>query len=165
MPSLANTWLPTDIVSAHSPLPAARMTGNGDQVNAEPLSDNDRCGVLQQRVPSIVLTSFRLIAALKMCFRDLENKHDEQFKSQQEQAERYSIHLKSMALLTSVRLQKAVEALKPPVPIPDKKTAFWNSYMKLADEHDEEFKQKYSSDLDTALIFVRGPELSRRNYL
>ncbi|KAJ7769369.1 hypothetical protein B0H16DRAFT_1237561, partial [Mycena metata] len=36
----------------------------------------------------------------------------------------------------------------------DKKTAFWNSYMKLADEHDKEFQQKYSTDLDTALIFV-----------
>jgi hypothetical protein len=26
--------------------------------------------------------------------------------------------------------------------------------MKLADEHDKEFQQKYSTDLDTALIFV-----------
>ncbi|KAJ7917912.1 hypothetical protein B0H13DRAFT_2439970, partial [Mycena leptocephala] len=31
---------------------------------------------------------------------------------------------------------------------------FWASYMKLADEHDKEFQQKYSTDLDTALIFV-----------
>ncbi|KAJ7479747.1 hypothetical protein FB451DRAFT_973185, partial [Mycena latifolia] len=36
----------------------------------------------------------------------------------------------------------------------DKKTEFWNSYMKLADEHDKEFQQKYSTDLDTALIFA-----------
>jgi hypothetical protein len=36
----------------------------------------------------------------------------------------------------------------------DKKTTFWTSYMKLADEHDKEFQQKYSTDLDTALIFV-----------
>ncbi|KAJ7921677.1 hypothetical protein B0H13DRAFT_2414846 [Mycena leptocephala] len=36
----------------------------------------------------------------------------------------------------------------------DKKTAFWTSYMKLADEHDKEFQQKYSTDLDTALIFA-----------
>jgi hypothetical protein len=27
--------------------------------------------------------------------------------------------------------------------------------MKLADEHDKEFRKKYSNDLDTALIFVR----------
>ncbi|KAJ7759597.1 hypothetical protein B0H16DRAFT_1533867, partial [Mycena metata] len=33
-------------------------------------------------------------------------------------------------------------------------------YMKLADEHDKEFQQKYSTDLDTALIFVRIPIFS-----
>jgi hypothetical protein len=47
-----------------------------------------------------------------------------------------------------------VEALKPQATTADKKTAFWTSYMKLADEHDKEFQQKYSTDLDTALIFV-----------
>jgi hypothetical protein len=47
-----------------------------------------------------------------------------------------------------------VEALKPQATTSDKKTAFWASYMKLADEHDKEFQQKYSTDLDTALIFV-----------
>ncbi|KAJ6589416.1 hypothetical protein B0H19DRAFT_850034, partial [Mycena capillaripes] len=30
----------------------------------------------------------------------------------------------------------------------------WTAYMKLADEHDKEFQQKYSTDLDTALIFA-----------
>ncbi|KAJ7210734.1 hypothetical protein GGX14DRAFT_624814 [Mycena pura] len=53
-----------------------------------------------------------------------------------------------------LRIQKAVEALKPPVPVTDKKSAFWTSYMKLADEHDKEFKEKYSTDLDTSLIFA-----------
>ncbi|KAJ7479730.1 hypothetical protein FB451DRAFT_1010113, partial [Mycena latifolia] len=33
---------------------------------------------------------------------------------------------------------------------------FWAAYMKLADEHDKEFKEKYGTDLDTALIFVGG---------
>ncbi|KAJ7210782.1 hypothetical protein GGX14DRAFT_565386 [Mycena pura] len=51
-------------------------------------------------------------------------------------------------------IQKAVEALKPPVPVADKKSTFWTSYMKLADEHDKEFKEKYGTDLDTALIFA-----------
>ncbi|KAF8196200.1 hypothetical protein K438DRAFT_1586130, partial [Mycena galopus ATCC 62051] len=50
-------------------------------------------------------------------------------------------------------IQKAVEALKPPVPVTDKRTTFWMSYMKLADEHDKEFKEKYSTDLDMTLIF------------
>ncbi|KAJ7479725.1 hypothetical protein FB451DRAFT_1012035, partial [Mycena latifolia] len=36
----------------------------------------------------------------------------------------------------------------------DKKTAFWDAYMKLADEHDKEFKERYGTDLDTALIFA-----------
>ncbi|KAJ6574451.1 hypothetical protein B0H19DRAFT_875143, partial [Mycena capillaripes] len=36
----------------------------------------------------------------------------------------------------------------------DKKMAFWNSYMRVADEHDKEFQQKYSTDLDTGLIFA-----------
>ncbi|KAJ7210779.1 hypothetical protein GGX14DRAFT_624913 [Mycena pura] len=51
-------------------------------------------------------------------------------------------------------LQKAVEALKAPMPVADKKSTFWTSYMKLADEHDKEFKEKYVTDLDTALIFA-----------
>jgi hypothetical protein len=53
------------------------------------------------------------------------------------------------------RLQQAVEALKPKVTVTDKKTSFWNAYKTLADEQDKELQQKYSSDLDTALIFVR----------
>ncbi|KAJ7210858.1 hypothetical protein GGX14DRAFT_450373 [Mycena pura] len=70
----------------------------------------------------------QLIDVLQSCFADLLRKQDE--------------------------IQKAVEALKPPVPVTDKKSAFWTSYMKLADEHDKEFKEKYSTDLDTSLIFA-----------
>ncbi|KAJ7769428.1 hypothetical protein B0H16DRAFT_1881955 [Mycena metata] len=73
----------------------------------------------------------RLMAALQACFGDLAKKQEEQGE----------------------KLYRAVEALKPQVPSTDKKTAFWNSYMKLADEHDKEFQEKYSTDLDTALIF------------
>ncbi|KAJ7510900.1 hypothetical protein B0H11DRAFT_1034997 [Mycena galericulata] len=54
----------------------------------------------------------------------------------------------------STRIHQAVEALKPQAPVTDKKTAFWNTYMKLADEYDKEFQQKYSTDLDTGLIFA-----------
>ncbi|KAJ6599880.1 hypothetical protein DFH09DRAFT_902049, partial [Mycena vulgaris] len=36
----------------------------------------------------------------------------------------------------------------------DKKTEFWNVYKPLADEHDKEFLEKYSTDLDTSLIFA-----------
>ncbi|KAJ7268488.1 hypothetical protein C8J57DRAFT_345733 [Mycena rebaudengoi] len=81
----------------------------------------------------------RLIAALQLGFQEMARRQDEQTRSQNEQAG---------------RLQKAIESLKPQAPIPDKKTAFWNSYMKLADEHDKEFLRKYLSDLDTALIFA-----------
>ncbi|KAJ7769387.1 hypothetical protein B0H16DRAFT_1715849 [Mycena metata] len=73
----------------------------------------------------------RLITALQTCFVDLAKKQEEQGE----------------------KLYRAVEALKSQAPSTDKKTAFWSSYMKLADEHDKEFQQKYSTDLDTALIF------------
>ncbi|KAJ6602868.1 hypothetical protein DFH09DRAFT_969233, partial [Mycena vulgaris] len=94
---------------------------------------------IQQDNANAELPSDSIISALQMGFQDLVRKQDEQLKSQQEQAE---------------KLHKAVEALKPQAPVPDKKTAFWNAYMKLADEHDKEFQQKYSTDLDTSLIFA-----------
>ncbi|KAF7345629.1 hypothetical protein MVEN_01582200 [Mycena venus] len=53
------------------------------------------------------------------------------------------------------RLHQAVEELRPkPPPTTDKKTAFWNTYKVLADEHDKELLQRYSTDLDTSLIFA-----------
>ncbi|KAF8193281.1 hypothetical protein K438DRAFT_1589556, partial [Mycena galopus ATCC 62051] len=36
----------------------------------------------------------------------------------------------------------------------DTRTAFWNSYMKLADEYDTELQQKYGTDLNAGLIFA-----------
>ncbi|KAJ7840805.1 hypothetical protein B0H14DRAFT_2165446, partial [Mycena olivaceomarginata] len=33
---------------------------------------------------------------------------------------------------------------------------FWTAYKTLSDEQDKEFQQKYSTDLDTSLIFVRN---------
>ncbi|KAJ7735006.1 hypothetical protein B0H16DRAFT_1892349 [Mycena metata] len=81
--------------------------------------------------PAALSDSDRLITALQTCFIDLAKKQEEQGE----------------------KLYRAVEALKPQVPTTDKKTAFWTSYMKLADEHDKEFQQKHSTDLDTALIF------------
>ncbi|KAJ7154072.1 hypothetical protein C8R46DRAFT_1006001, partial [Mycena filopes] len=74
----------------------------------------------------------RLVATLETCFRELSRKQEEQGE----------------------RLYRAVEALKPPAPTTDKKATFWNAYMKLADKHDKEFREKYGTDLDTALIFV-----------
>ncbi|KAJ7868345.1 hypothetical protein B0H14DRAFT_316670 [Mycena olivaceomarginata] len=78
-------------------------------------------------------TSHRLIAALQSCFSDLLQRQDDLLHKQDD-------------------IQKAVESLKPP-PVTDTKMKFWNSYMKLADEHDKELKEKYSTDLDTSLIF------------
>jgi hypothetical protein len=67
-----------------------------------------------------------------------------------------------MNLLTILRLQKAIEALKTQVPpTPDKKTAFWTSYMKLADEYDKDIREKYDTELDTALIFVSDLSFTR----
>ncbi|KAJ7812459.1 hypothetical protein B0H14DRAFT_3879652, partial [Mycena olivaceomarginata] len=75
----------------------------------------------------------RLISTLQSCFSNL-------VKQQEHQTE---------------RLRQAVEELKPkPPPTTDKKTAFWNAYKTLADEHDKELLQRYSTDLDTSLIFA-----------
>ncbi|KAJ6523437.1 hypothetical protein DFH09DRAFT_198643, partial [Mycena vulgaris] len=52
------------------------------------------------------------------------------------------------------KLQGAVEGLRSRPPVVDKKTEFWNLYKPLADEHDKEFLEKYSTDLDTCLIFA-----------
>ncbi|KAJ7844081.1 hypothetical protein B0H14DRAFT_3455724 [Mycena olivaceomarginata] len=84
--------------------------------------------------------SERLVATLQAGFQDLMRKQEEQMKSQQEHTE---------------KLQKAIEALKTQVPpTPDEKTAFWTSYMKLADEYDKDIREKYDTELDTALIFA-----------
>ncbi|KAF7345613.1 hypothetical protein MVEN_01580300 [Mycena venus] len=75
----------------------------------------------------------RLVSTLQACFADL-------LREQKEQAD---------------RLRQAVEELKPkPAPATDKKTRFWTAYKTLADEHDKELLQRYSTDLDTSLIFA-----------
>jgi hypothetical protein len=48
-----------------------------------------------------------------------------------------------------------VEGLRPNLPAAAKKTKFWNAYKTVADEYDKEYTQKYSTDLDASLIFVR----------
>ncbi|KAJ6569139.1 hypothetical protein B0H19DRAFT_1350036 [Mycena capillaripes] len=74
----------------------------------------------------------RLITTLQKCFSELLEKQDEQ----------------------ADRLHKAVTDLKPKVPATDKKTTFWNLYNNLADDHDKEFHERYSTDLDASLIFA-----------
>ncbi|KAJ7908647.1 hypothetical protein B0H13DRAFT_2661887 [Mycena leptocephala] len=80
-----------------------------------------------------VLNNDRLIDALQSCFSDL-------LKIQEEQA---------------TKLDQVVAALEQNArPTTDKKTTFWNLYKNLADEHDKEIQQRYSTDLDTSLIFA-----------
>ncbi|KAF7352010.1 hypothetical protein MVEN_01163200 [Mycena venus] len=74
----------------------------------------------------------KLIQAFQACFSDL-------LRAQDQQAE---------------KLYQAVESLRPKIPVSDKKTNFWTAYKTLADEHDKEFQQRYSTDLDTSLIFA-----------
>ncbi|KAJ7606007.1 hypothetical protein FB45DRAFT_951605 [Roridomyces roridus] len=52
------------------------------------------------------------------------------------------------------QLNTAVKDLRSVPPVPDKKTMFWNSYKMVADEYDREHQVKYSTDLDTSLIFA-----------
>ncbi|KAJ7081951.1 hypothetical protein C8R44DRAFT_894925 [Mycena epipterygia] len=51
-------------------------------------------------------------------------------------------------------LRKAIETMAPKVVPTDKETEFWNAYKTVAEEYDKEFKEKYGTDLDTALIFA-----------
>ncbi|KAJ7670707.1 hypothetical protein DFH06DRAFT_140826 [Mycena polygramma] len=74
----------------------------------------------------------RLVNTLEKCFSELMQKQESQ----------------------SDKFYKALKALKPKPPAIDKNTAFWTAYKTLADEHDKEFQQKYSTDLDTSLIFA-----------
>ncbi|KAJ6599819.1 hypothetical protein DFH09DRAFT_1504015 [Mycena vulgaris] len=74
----------------------------------------------------------RFISVLQGCFADLAKRNEEQMD----------------------KLQRAVEGLRPKQPVMDKKTEFWNLYKPLADEHDKELLEKYSTDLDTCLIFA-----------
>ncbi|KAJ7484170.1 hypothetical protein FB451DRAFT_1027999, partial [Mycena latifolia] len=64
------------------------------------------------------------------------------------------LQLAQRAITNLSRLQTAVEKIQPKPPAKEKKTNFWNLYKTLADEHDKEFLEKYSSDLDTSLIFA-----------
>ncbi|KAF7290456.1 hypothetical protein MKEN_01500000 [Mycena kentingensis (nom. inval.)] len=74
----------------------------------------------------------RLIQSLQTCFKDLA-------KTQAEHTE---------------MLKESIGTLRPPVPAADKETQFWTNYMKLADEYDNDFQKRYSTDLDTSLIFA-----------
>lgn len=55
------------------------------------------------------------------------------------------------------RLHRAVATLKLQAPDTDPKAAFWEAYMKMADEHDKEFQLRYGTDLNTGPVFVRDP--------
>jgi hypothetical protein len=119
-----------------------------DQEGSQPVSDSDRCGRNASMILARADRVSRLISAVQSCFYEL-------IKKQEEQADRYvSDSCVPEDNLNGSRIHRAVETLKPRESF-DKKTAFWESYMKLADEHDKEFQKKYSTDLDTALIFVR----------
>ncbi|KAJ6470190.1 hypothetical protein C8R47DRAFT_1325262 [Mycena vitilis] len=89
-------------------------------------------GSEQQADKETISPNDRLIKTLERCFSELMDKQEEQ----------------------SDKFRQALEALKPKPPATDKKTAFWTAYKTLADEHDKELQQKYSTDLDTALIFA-----------
>ncbi|KAJ6506014.1 hypothetical protein DFH09DRAFT_1289161 [Mycena vulgaris] len=125
------------IVPDVPPAPAASVSANKDQ--PKPGSDNDTAS---------------LIITLQKGFQELIDKQEQLSKTQSEQSERYFVHLRREVISASHRIHKAVEALKPQAPVADKKTTFWNGYMKLADEYDKDFQQIYSTDLNTGLIFA-----------
>ncbi|KAJ7474420.1 hypothetical protein B0H11DRAFT_1332696 [Mycena galericulata] len=74
----------------------------------------------------------RLINVMKTCFLDLATSNEQKFE----------------------RLSRAVEALHPKASTTDKKNIFWNAYKGVSEEYDKEFQEKYSTDLETSLIFA-----------
>ncbi|KAF7345614.1 hypothetical protein MVEN_01580400 [Mycena venus] len=87
----------------------------------------------------IVSDNEKLINTLQECFTNL-------LKEQKEQAD---------------RMCQGIEELKPkPLPTTDKKTEFWKAYKTIADEYDKDYREKYTTDLDSSLIFA-GLFLSR----
>ncbi|KAJ7484175.1 hypothetical protein FB451DRAFT_1083552, partial [Mycena latifolia] len=123
--------------------PASAGEGNSVSRDAENTSTDNTAHPQKPRAPeagsegegataSSDANNQRLISALQACFADLTKKNEEQMD----------------------RLQTAIDGIKPEPPATDKKTNFWNLYKTLADEHDKEFLEKYSSDLDTSLIFA-----------
>ena len=59
------------------------------------------------------------------------------------------------------RFENAIASLKPTKTKTDPTTHFWTAYKKVADEHDNDIVSKYVGDLDTSLLFVSRPSLSR----
>jgi hypothetical protein len=59
--------------------------------------------------------------------------------------------------------QTLLEGLRPKVEVTDAKTAFWNAYKMVADDHDKELHDIYNSDLDASIIFVRMTFSSRNS--
>jgi hypothetical protein len=37
----------------------------------------------------------------------------------------------------------------------DNRSRFWGAYKRVAEEHDSEFLERYTSDMDIVLVFVR----------
>ncbi|KAF7345625.1 hypothetical protein MVEN_01581700 [Mycena venus] len=123
-----------------------------DERGTPPIPDSDRPANMQQLssatpppgslVPpmdsnaaaqTIVSDNERLINTLQECFTNL-------LKEQKEQAD---------------RMCQGIEELKPkPLPTTDKKTEFWKAYKTIADEYDKDYREKYTTDLDSSLIFV-----------
>ncbi|KAJ6485353.1 hypothetical protein C8R47DRAFT_537305 [Mycena vitilis] len=97
-----------------------------DQTGRQPVIDDDRTSAIDGKLRAS--DTDRLVDALTSGFSDL-------IKEQKE-------------------LRKEFESLRPPSATTDKKTNFWTAYMKVADEHDKEFQQRYSTELDVALIFA-----------
>ncbi|KAJ7636742.1 hypothetical protein FB45DRAFT_1138603, partial [Roridomyces roridus] len=79
-----------------------------------------------------VLPEERFVHALRACVTELLQENNNQMN----------------------KLHAAVEDLKPKKSSTDTKTAFWNTYKTISDEFDKDYQQKYSTDLDTTLIFA-----------
>ena len=62
-------------------------------------------------------------------------------------------------------IQEALRAFLQPIKSDDPRIDFYTVYKKEATEYDTEYVKKYDEDLNTTLIFVRHPLLTRPDFL
>ncbi|KAJ7106737.1 hypothetical protein C8R44DRAFT_886001 [Mycena epipterygia] len=116
--------------------------------HSQPPNTSPREAVNQPQLGSDESNNFdRLIKAMTTALQELG-------KQNAEQTDRYVAPLPLGIGNNSTSLRKAIEATSPKGVATDKKTEFWTAYKTMAEEYDKEFKEKYGTDLDTALIFA-----------
>ncbi|KAJ7825579.1 hypothetical protein B0H14DRAFT_2596529 [Mycena olivaceomarginata] len=158
IPSITNNEKSTNTEhpssSTPSPVSSILATTAADERETPPIPENKRSADTQQSssaTPSLGSLILPMNGNVNATIQPILSDHERLMNTLQEYFTNFLKEQKEQ----SESLCQAIEQLKPkPPPTADKKTAFWNTYKTLADEHDKELLQRYSTDLDTSLIFA-----------